>query len=288
MTKIGFIGLGNMGVGMAINLSKNNLEILGFDINKDRFKYLKNENIKQMDNLKALIELSDIIITMLPDGKIVKNVWSEIMKYSRNKQYIIDCSTIDVKTSIQIQQEAQKKDLFTLDAPVSGGVMGANQGTLTFMIGGSDETYNEMKFIFEIMGKNSILCGKIGAGQSAKICNNMLLATTMIAVGESFELGQRLDLDPNKLFDVLSTSSGSCWAINTYCPIQNVGPTSPSDNGYKGGFSSSLMFKDLGLALEAVKQTNSKASYGIQTYKKFKSIVDNGKGDLDFSNVINE
>ena len=116
----------------------------------------------------------------------------------------------------------------------------------------------------------------------------MLLATTMIAVGESFELGQRLDLDPNKLFDVLSTSSGSCWAINTYCPIQNVGPTSPSDNGYKGGFSSSLMFKDLGLALEAVKQTNSKASYGIQTYKKFKSIVDNGKGDLDFSNVINE
>ena len=288
MTKIGFIGLGNMGVGMAINLSKNNLEILGFDINRDRFKYLKNENIKQMDNLKALIELSDIIITMLPDGKIVKNVWSEIMKYSRNKQYIIDCSTIDVKTSIQIQQEAQKKDLFTLDAPVSGGVMGANQGTLTFMIGGSDETYNEMKFIFEIMGKNSILCGKIGAGQSAKICNNMLLATTMIAVGESFELGQRLDLDPNKLFDVLSTSSGSCWAINTYCPIQNVGPTSPSDNGYKGGFSSSLMFKDLGLALEAVKQTNSKASYGIQTYKKFKSIVDNGKGDLDFSNVINE
>ena len=288
MTKIGFIGLGNMGVGMAINLSKNNLEILGFDINRDRFKYLKNENIKQMDNLKALIELSDIIITMLPDGKIVKNVWSEIMKYSRNKQYIIDCSTIDVKTSIQIQQEAQKKDLFTLDASVSGGVMGANQGTLTFMIGGSDETYNEMKFIFEIMGKNSILCGKIGAGQSAKICNNMLLATTMIAVGESFELGQRLDLDPNKLFDVLSTSSGSCWAINTYCPIQNVGPTSPSDNGYKGGFSSSLMFKDLGLALEAVKQTNSKASYGIQTYKKFKSIVDNGKGDLDFSNVINE
>ena len=125
MTKIGFIGLGNMGVGMAINLSKNNLEILGFDINKDRFKYLKNENIKQMDSLKALIELSDIIITMLPDGKIVKNVWSEIMKYSRNKQYIIDCSTIDVKTSIQIQQEAQKKDLFTLDAPVSGGVMGA-------------------------------------------------------------------------------------------------------------------------------------------------------------------
>ena len=288
MTKVGFIGLGNMGTGMAINLSKNNLEILGFDINTDRFKYLKNEKIKQIDNLKSLVELSDIIITMLPDGKIVKNVWSKITKYSRKGQYIIDCSTIDVKTSIQIQQEAQKKDLFTLDAPVSGGVMGANQGNLTFMIGGSDETYNEMKFIFEIMGKNSILCGNIGAGQSAKICNNMLLATTMIAVGESFELGKRLDLDPNKLFDVLSTSSGSCWAINTYCPIKNVGPTSPSDNGYKGGFSSSLMFKDLGLAIEAVEQTNSKASYGMQTYKKFKSIVNNGKGDLDFSNVINE
>ena len=189
---IGFIGLGNMGKGMSNNLSENNLKILGFDLNDKVFDELSNEKINKKDDIKSLTELSDIVITMLPDGNAVEQVWSEMIKFSNPKQYFIDCSTIDVKTSSLVQEKAQKKDVFTLDAPVSGGVIGANNGTLTFMIGGKPEVYKETKFLFDIMGKNSILCGDKGAGQSAKICNNMLLATTMIAVGESFKLGKKI------------------------------------------------------------------------------------------------
>ena len=166
-------------------------------------------------------------------------------------------------------------------------MIGADNGTLTFMVGGKSKVYEENKFLFDLMGKNSILCGNSGAGQSAKICNNMLLATTMIAVGESFKLGKELGLDLNKLYDVLSTSTGSCWAVNTYCPIKGVGPNSPSDNGYKGGFATSLMFKDLGLAKQAIEETNVSINYGVQSLKKFKQLVEKGEGNLDFSNIIN-
>ena len=288
MKKIGFIGLGNMGKGMSMNLSLEGHYVLGFDINDETFQKLKNSNVKKASSIEHLTNETDIIITMLPDGSAVKKVWKEIFKYSKNKQYLIDCSTIDVKTSLETQKEAKEKNLLTLDAPVSGGVIGAENGTLTFMVGGDINVYNEMQFLFDIMGKNSILCGEIGAGQSAKICNNMLLATTMIAVGESFELGKKLGLNLNKLYDVLSTSSGSCWAINTYCPIKGVGPKSPSDQDYKGGFSANLMFKDLGLAIQAITETHSKGDYTKNTYKKFETIVKAGKGKLDFSNVINE
>ena len=288
MKKIGFIGLGNMGKGMSMNLGAKGHDVLGFDINEEMFKKLKNSNVKRASSIEHLTNEADIIITMLPDGKAVKKVWKEIFKYSKNKQYLIDCSTIDVKTSLETQNEAKEKKLLTLDAPVSGGVIGADNGTLTFMVGGDINVYKEMEFLFNIMGKNSILCGEIGAGQSAKICNNMLLATTMIAVGESFELGKNLGLNLNKLYDVLSTSSGSCWAINTYCPVKGVGPKSPSDQDYKGGFSTDLMFKDLGLAIQAIKETQTKGDYTNNTYKKFETMVRNGKGKLDFSSVINE
>lgn len=288
MKNIGFIGLGNMGKGMSINLAKENLNVIGYDINTSCYESLKNQNIKTVDSLKPLVENSDIIITMLPDGNIVENVWTEIFEYSKPNQFLIDCSTIDVKTSILVQNKASQKSLHTLDAPVSGGVIGADQGTLTFMVGGNFETYNDVKFLFEIMGKNSILCGKVGAGQSAKICNNMLLATTMIAVGETFELGKNLGLNLKKLYEVLSTSTGSCWAINSYCPIEGVGPISPSDNGYSGGFSTALMYKDLGLAMDAIQETKSRVDYGKETFKKYEKCVQNGKGHLDFSNIINE
>ena len=214
MKTIGFIGLGNMGKGMSTNLSNEDLIVLGYDINDKAFEDLNQNKIKKINDLKSLTEKSDIIITMLPDGPTVKKVWQEIISFSKPRQYLIDCSTIDVKTSVLVQKEAHAKNLFTLDAPVSGGVIGAKEGTLTFITGGNVETYNEVKFLFDIMGKNSILCGDIGAGQSAKICNNMLLATTMIAVGESFNLGKNLGLDLNKLFEVISTSTGSCWAVN--------------------------------------------------------------------------
>ena len=288
MKTIGFIGLGNMGKGMSTNLSNEDLIVLGYDVNDKAFEDLKHNKIEKINDLKSLTEKSDIIITMLPDGPAVKKVWQEIISHSRPRQYLIDCSTIDVKTSVLIQKEAQARNLFTLDAPVSGGVIGANDGTLTFMTGGNVETYNEVKFLFDIMGKNSILCGDIGAGQSAKICNNMLLATTMIAVGESFHLGRNLGLDLNKLFEVISTSTGSCWAVNSYCPIKGIGPTSPADKNYEGGFATALMYKDLGLAVDAANETKSNIQYGLETYKKYKRVTENNKGNLDFSNIINE
>ena len=284
---IGFIGLGNMGKGMSKNLSKNNLKILGFDINDKVFNQINNDKIIRKDDIKSLTEESDIIITMLPDSNAVQQVWTEMIKCSRPNQCFIDCSTIDVKTSNSVQEKAQEKGILTLDAPVSGGVIGADNGTLTFMVGGKSKVYEENKFLFDIMGKKSILCGNSGAGQSAKICNNMLLATTMIAVGESFKLGKELGLDLNKLYDVLSTSTGSCWAVNTYCPIKGVGPKSPSDNDYMGGFATSLMFKDLGLAQQAIEETNISINYGIQSLEKFKQLVEKGQGNLDFSNIIN-
>ena len=288
MKKIGFIGLGNMGKGMSINLSKENLQIIGYDINNKTYDNLNNQKIVIADDLNHLMNESEIIITMLPDGPAVKKVWSEIIGFSKQGQYLIDCSTIDVKTSRFIQMNAKAKGLLTLDAPVSGGVIGADQGTLTFMVGGKSEIYDDMKFLFEIMGKNSILCGEEGSGQSAKICNNMLLASTMIAVGESFNLGKNLGLDLNKLFEVISNSTGSCWAINSYCPIKGIGPTSPADKNYEGGFATALMYKDLGLAVDAAKETKTKVIYGLQTYEKYKQVSENNKGNLDFSNIINE
>ncbi len=289
MKNIGFVGLGNMGKGMSINLSReNDLKIIGYDINPDCRITLQNERIEIVDNLKYLIENVDILITMLPDGKAVEIVWDELIKFAKPNQFLIDCSTIDVKTSISVQTKAMKKGLFTLDAPVSGGVIGADQGTLTFMVGGKSQTYNEMKFLFEIMGKNSILCGEEGSGQSAKICNNMLLASTMIAVGESFNLGKNLGLDLNKLFEVISTSTGSCWAVNSYCPIRGIGPISPADKNYEGGFATALMYKDLGLAVDAAAETDTNINFGIQTYEKYKHVTENNKGNLDFSNIINE
>ena len=288
MKKIGFIGLGNMGKGMSINLSKENIQVIGYDINSKIYDNLKNQNVLIADDLNHIINESEIIITMLPDGSAVKNVWSEIISFSKQGQYLIDCSTIDVKTSRIVQMQAKEKGLFTLDAPVSGGVIGAEEGTLTFMVGGKSEIYDEMKFLFQIMGKNSILCGEEGSGQSAKICNNMLLASTMIAVGESFNLGKNLGLDLNKLFDVISTSTGSCWAVNSYCPIKGIGPNSPADNDYEGGFATALMYKDLGLAVDAAAESKSNINYGIQTYEKYKEVTENNKGNLDFSNIINE
>ena len=288
MRKIGFIGLGNMGKGMSINLCKENLQIIGYDINQNAYNYFKDQNINIAENLKSLMNEAEIIITMLPDGSAVEKVWSEIIDYSKPNQYLIDCSTIDVKTSIKMQMQAKKKSLFTLDAPVSGGVIGADQGTLTFMVGGNSDVYNDIKFLFEIMGKNSILCGEEGAGQSAKICNNMLLASTMIAVGESFKLGKNLGLDLDKLFEVISTSTGSCWAINQYCPIKGIGPNSPADRDYEGGFATALMYKDLGLAVDAAKETKTNINFGIQTFEKYKQVTKNNKGNLDFSNIINE
>ena len=287
MNNIGFIGLGNMGKGMAINLSKNNLKVFGYDIDEQSFLKLTKHKVFKCKDIKNIVEQTEIIITMLPDGNIVKAVWQEIFKYNPKNKIIIDCSTIDLKTSIEIQEYANKINVETLDAPVSGGVMGAENGSLTFMVGGEEKTYKKTKFLFDIMGKNSILCGTIGAGQSIKMCNNMLLAITMTGLGESLKLAKNLNLDLEKFYDVLSTSSASCWAINNYFPIKGIGPKSPADNDFIGGFSSKLMLKDLRLAIEAAKSTNTNLNFGNQSKNNFANLVNIGHGNLDFSNIIN-
>tara|TARA_A100001015_G_scaffold310795_1_gene412826 strand:- start:2681 stop:3553 length:873 start_codon:yes stop_codon:yes gene_type:complete len=287
MKKIGFIGLGNMGSKMVVNLLKANYEVIGYDINEKFIDELIPNGIHKVSSLNKIPNDVDVIITMLPNGKIVEEVYENIVNGLKPNTLLTDCSTIDVKTAKSLHKICSEKNLLSLDAPVSGGVGGAENGTLTFIVGGNEKAYNLMLPLFEVMGKKSVLCGSASSGQAAKACNNMLLAITMIGVGEAFNLGENLGLDLKKLFDVLSTSTGNCWAINTYCPIEGVGPSSPADNNFQPGFSGNLMLKDLTIALKAIKDTNTKAPFGINSQKNFKKFVDKNKGELDFSAIVN-
>ena len=287
MKKIGFIGLGNMGSKMVINLLKANYEVIGYDINKKFIDQLIPKGLKKASNLNEIPNDVDVIITMLPNGEIVEKVYESIINRLKPNTLLTDCSTIDVIAAKDLHKKCKDKNLLSLDAPVSGGVGGAENGTLTFMVGGNDEAYKLMSPLFAAMGKKSVLCGPASSGQAAKACNNMLLATTMIGVGEAFNLGSNLGLDPEKLFEILSTSTGSCWAINTYCPIEGVGPNSPADNNFKPGFSANLMLKDLTIALKAIENTNTFAPFGINSQQNYKRMIDDNKGSLDFSAIIN-
>ena len=285
MKKIGFVGLGNMGARMVANLLKNNYEVIGYDINEEFVKQLLPKGLKKASDLNDVSKDTDIIITMLPNGEIVEQVLDSIIDNLRPGTLITDCSTIDVDKAKALHRKCEDRKLLSLDAPVSGGVGGAENGTLTFIVGGNEEAYNLMLPLFEVMGKKSVLCGSASSGQAAKACNNMLLATTMIGVGEAFNLGINLGLNPKILFEILSTSTGSCWAINNYCPIKSVGPVSPADNNFQPGFSSSLMLKDLTIAIKAVKSTKSKAPFGEKAQENFQKMVDNNEGNLDFSAI---
>ena len=285
MTKIGFIGLGNMGAKMTMNLLKANYEVIGYDINKDFVNNLLPKGLKQATNLSDIAKGVDILITMLPNGDIVEEVYDNIIDEFAPGTLFVDCSTIEVNKARELHKKCEVKNLLSLDAPVSGGVGGAEQATLTFMVGGTENAYKMMLPLFEVMGKKSLLCGSSGLGQATKACNNMLLATTMIGVGEAFSLGQNLGLDPEKLFEILSTSTGSCWAINSYCPIKGVGPTSPADNDFRPGFSADLMLKDLTIALKAIESTNTSAPFGKNSRENFKRMVKEKQGSLDFSAI---
>ena len=285
MMKIGFIGLGNMGAKMAANLLKANYEVIGYDINEKFVEELIPKGLIKASKLYDISNEIDILITMLPNGDIVEEVYDNITDKFKPGTLLVDCSTIDVDKAKYLHRMCETKKLLSLDAPVSGGVGGAEQGTLTFMVGGTENSYKIMLPLFEIMGKKSLLCGSFGSGQATKACNNMLLATTMIGVGEAFNLGINLGLNPKKLFEILSTSTGSCWAVNNYCPIKGVGPFSPADNNFQPGFSSSLMLKDLTIALKAVKSTKSKAPFGEKAQENFQKMVDNNEGNLDFSAI---
>ncbi len=285
MKKIGFIGLGNMGAKMVDNLLKNNYEVIGYDIIKKFGEELLSKGLKKASDLNDIPNNIDVIITMLPNGDIVEEVYNNIMNNFEPSTLFVDCSTIDVDKAVDLNKKCEDRKLLFLDAPVSGGVGGAEAGTLTFMVGGSNDAYEKMLPLFEVMGSKSVLCGPPSSGQAAKACNNMLLATTMIGLGETLSLANNLGLDSKKLFEILSTSTGSCWAVNNYFPIEAVGPKSPADNNFQPGFSAKLMLKDLTIALKAVTNTKTSAPFGIKSQKNFQKMVEDNKGALDFSAI---
>jgi len=281
--KIGFIGLGNMGAPMATNLAKNGLDVLGYDTNNS----IKLPEITMMPSIPTLLNEVDIVFTMLPSGLIVKEIVNEFINNFNPKSTLIDCSTIDVKTTKEVCKTLGNKKIRMLDAPVSGGVQGAKSGSLTFMVGGSRDDFDKLRFLFEYMGSRSVYCGKNGSGQTAKICNNMILGVTMIATCEAFALADKLELDREAMFDVVSTSSGYSWSMNSYCPAPGVGPKAPSDNNYIPGFSSDLMLKDLTLSQNAASETKASTPMGNLAMTLYKDFVEskNGSG-LDFSAIL--
>lgn len=281
--KIGFIGLGNMGAPMAKNLAKNGLDVLGFDTDNS----IKLPEITMMPSIPAILNEVDIVFTMLPSGLVVKDIVTEFINNFNAESTLIDCSTIDVKTTKEVCQTLGNKKVHMLDAPVSGGVQGAKSGSLTFMVGGKRNDFDKIRFLFEYMGSRSVYCGKNGSGQTAKICNNMILGVTMIATCEAFALADKLELDREAMFDVVSTSSGYSWSMNSYCPAPGVGPKAPSDNNYIPGFSSDLMLKDLMLSQNAASETKASTPMGDLAMTLYKDFVENKNGSgLDFSAIL--
>jgi 3-hydroxyisobutyrate dehydrogenase len=280
--RIGFIGLGNMGAPMALNLIKGGHDVLGYDaaghIGAD---------IPQADSVTAAVKDADVVITMLPNGAILRQVTDQIFGVMQPGAVHLDCSTVDVESARLVAQQANAKGLGALDAPVSGGVGGAAAGTLTFMVGGSDEAFATAKPLFDIMGQKAVHCGPSGNGQAAKICNNMILGVTMIATCEAFALADKLGLDRQAMFDVVSTSSGASWSINAYCPAPGVGPQSPADNDYNPGFAADLMLKDLRLSQIAAQDVDADTPMGQLARDLYAQFVENedGKG-RDFSAML--
>ena len=287
MSKIGFIGLGNMGLPMAINLVKAGHEVHAFDLVPAAVEAAKSAGMTIYDKAADAVSDADIIVTMLPNGKIVLSVFEEIVPAAKAGVVIIDSSTIDVSSAKKAYEMAEAANLGCLDAPVSGGVGGAEAGTLTFMVGGSDDSFAKSEEVLNVMGGRLVHCGPGGAGQSAKICNNMLLGISMIGACEAFSLAEKLGLDQKALFDVVSTSSGSCWSVNTYCPVPGVGPQSPADNDYNPGFAAALMLKDLNLSQQAASENGMATPMGEHAAALYQAMVDDDGANTDFSGMIN-
>ena len=280
--RIGFIGLGNMGAPMAHNLAKAGHTVLGFDTQD-----LIVEMVKMVHTPRACAENVEVVITMLPDGKILKAVADETIQYMKEGSIFLDCSTVDVVSAKSVAEIARNHTVIPLDAPVSGGIGGAKEGTLTFMVGGPEEGFIRAKELFDIMGQKAVHCGASGNGQSAKICNNMILGATMIATCEAFALADKLSLDRQSMFDVVSTSSGYSWSMNAYCPAPGIGPNTPSDNNYIPGFSSDLMLKDLTLSQIAAEDVNADTPMGYLAMKLYKTFVEEEDGSgKDFSAML--
>ena len=289
MAHIGFIGLGNMGLPMAQNLLKAGHAVQGFDMSQAQVLALTASGGQAAASVKAAASGVEIVITMLPAGQHVRDVYlgSEgVLAAAGAGALLIDSSTIDVATARDMAAAADKRGLAMLDAPVSGGVGGAQAGTLTFMVGGGDEAFARAKPILETMGKTIVHAGGAGNGQAAKICNNMILGVSMIAVSEAFVLAEKLGLDAQKLYDISSKSSGQCWSMTTYCPVPGPVPTSPANRDYKAGFTAAMMLKDLKLAQDAARAAGADTPLGADAAKIYADFVETGEGPRDFSGVI--
>lgn len=280
--KIGFIGLGNMGAPMAANLVKAGHEVTGFDT-----AGVTVAGVTTAASAADAATGADVVITMLPNGAILRAVAAEVIPAMTKGAALVDCSTVDVDSARAVAAEAEAAGLLAVDAPVSGGTGGATAGTLTFMAGGSEAAFSKAKPLFDIMGQKAVHCGDAGAGQAAKICNNMILGVTMIATCEAFALADKLGLDRQKMFDVVSTSSGYSWTMNAYCPAPGVGPQSPADNGYKPGFAAELMLKDLRLSQQAAESADADTPMGQAAAALYAQFVEaeDGRG-MDFSAML--
>ena len=289
MSNIGFIGLGNMGGPMARNLVEAGHAVKGFDVDGDAMRNADDAGVTTEANAALATSGVDIVITMLPMGEHVRNVYlgSEgVLEAIAPGTLLIDCSTIDVATARDVTQAAADKGFDMIDAPVSGGVGGAEAATLTFMVGGSDAAFDRARPVLQAMGKNVFHAGGPGNGQAAKMCNNMILGISMIAVGEAFVLAEKVGLDHQKLFDIVSTASGQCWSLTSYCPVPGPVPTSPANRNYEAGFTGYMMQKDLALAQDAARDTDAATPLGKHAEELYTRYCEGGDGVADFSGII--
>ncbi len=286
MTSIGFIGLGNMGNPMAANLVKAGHAVAGFDLSERSLETARGNGVETASSVIEAVSGKDVVITMLPAGHHVLSVYDEVLEEANEGTLFIDCSTIDVASARIAHENAAKAGMLSVDSPVSGGVGGAEAGTLTFMAGAEKEAFECAMPVLDAMAGRVVHCGGAGDGQAAKICNNMILGISMIGVGEAFALAEKLGLSHQALFDVASTSSGQCWSINTYCPVPGPVPTSPANNGFKPGFAVDLMLKDLKLAQEAAQSKGAITPMGAQATQLYSLFSSMGNGGMDFSGII--
>jgi 3-hydroxyisobutyrate dehydrogenase len=289
--QIAFIGLGHMGLPMAINLARAGYTVVGFDLMPSALAQARDNGVRVASSAAAAATDADVIITMLPAGRHVLAAYegeAGLLTAARPNSLFIDCSTISVDDARSAHELIMAAGHHGLDAPVSGGVVGAAAGTLTFMVGGNQEDFATAKPILEAMGKRLVHCGTPGAGQAAKVCNNMILAVSMIAVSEAFVLGEQLGLSHRALFDVAANATGQCWALTTNCPVPGPVPTSPASRDYQPGFASALMAKDLGLAAHALQSTGVDARLGAMAEEIYRHFAEGEGAQQDFSAIINE
>ncbi len=289
MARIGFIGLGNMGGPMARNLIKAGHELRVFDLSAQAMAAAESAGAKAASTAAGVVEGAEAVVTMLPAGPHVRATYlgaDGLFAAAKKPTLFIDCSTIDVESARAVAAEGHARGHSFADAPVSGGVGGATAGTLTFMVGGPDDAFACAQPLLAAMGKNIVHAGGPGTGQAAKICNNMILAISMIGVSEAFVLGEKLGLDHQKLFDIASTASGQCWSLTSYCPVPGPVPTSPANRGYQAGFTAAMMLKDLKLAQGAAAQANAATPLGAQAAALYALYAAQGNGSADFSGII--